>query len=103
MAYEHRDNSGSIFQNDKKLSDRHPGWKGSAKINGVDYWVSCWVKPTQDGGKWLSLAFDEKQPMQVPQHKPVQNNHTEAQKTASEKIQAPSAQPDAPFDDELPF
>lgn len=67
MAYEQRDNSGSIFQNDKKTTDSHPGWKGSALISGVDYWVSGWVKTAKDGKKWVSLAFDVKQPAAVAQ------------------------------------
>lgn len=59
--YEIKDNSGSIFRNQKKEKDTHPNLTGSARINGVDYWVSCWSKPTKDGSdKWLSLAFKPK-------------------------------------------
>ena len=69
--YETKDNSGSLFRNQKKETDRHPNLTGSARINGVDYWVSCWSKPTKDGtDKWLSLAFkpkDERQTAPPPE------------------------------------
>lgn len=61
MAYEIKDNSGSLFKNDKREKDSHPQARGSARINGVDYWISAWTKPTRDGdGKWQSLSFTPK-------------------------------------------
>ena len=60
MAYEQKDNSGSLFKNDKKASDSHPNAKGSAKIGGVEYWVSAWTKKDKNGNPWQSLSFQEK-------------------------------------------
>lgn len=59
MAYEQRDNSGSIFKNDRKEKDTHPDRAGTAMIDGVMYYVSGWLK---DGtkGQFLSLAFKRK-------------------------------------------
>lgn len=59
MAYEQKDNSGSLFANDRKESDKHPDRQGSALIDGVEYWVSGWIKDGKKG-KWLSLAFKRK-------------------------------------------
>ena len=56
MAYEQRDNSGSIFINDRKEKDSHPDRTGKAMIDGVMYYVSGWVKDSPKG-KFLSLAF----------------------------------------------
>ena len=37
MAFEQRDNSGSVWVNDRKTADNHPDRTGSAKINGEDF------------------------------------------------------------------
>ncbi len=61
MAYEQRDNSGSLFKNDKRESENHPHAKGSAMIGGVEFWVSAWTRTTKTGEKWQSLAFTPKE------------------------------------------
>lgn len=88
MAYEQRDNSGSLFVNDKKTTDKHPGWKGSAKVDGTDYWVSIWVKTTKDGNKWLSLSLDRKE-QQARKPKPAKEEKAESA--------------DDFFEDDIPF
>lgn len=60
MTYETKELSGSLFKNEKKEKDSHPSMKGSAKINGVEYWVSGWTKEGKKG-KWISLAFKKKE------------------------------------------
>lgn len=67
MAYEVKDNTGSMFHNDRKESANHPDAKGSAMIDGVEYWVSGWNKKTQEGKNWRSLAFTRKDQQQAPQ------------------------------------
>lgn len=61
MAYEQRNDSGSLFRNDKKERENHPDFKGSARVGGKDYWVSGWTKAPREGKKgFLSLAFEPK-------------------------------------------
>lgn len=60
MAYETKDMTGSIFNNERKQSDNHPDRSGSAKIDGVDYWVNGWLKKDKNGNPYLSLAFKRK-------------------------------------------
>ena len=62
MAYEQRDNSGSLFKNDKMREGKSdPQASGTAMIDGVEYWVSAWTKDGKEGrGKWQSLAFKRK-------------------------------------------
>ena len=62
MAYQHKDNSGSIFRNDKKEKDTHADYRGDGLIGGVSYWFDAWVNKTQDGSKqYLSLKFKAKE------------------------------------------
>lgn len=60
MSYEQKNNSGSIFNNDRKERDAHPDRTGSAMIDGVGYWVSGWIKQDRNGKQYLSLAFKPK-------------------------------------------
>ena len=54
--------SGSMFKNQKKLTDNHPNMTGSALIDGVEYYVSAWTKTDKNGNKWQSMSFTKKEP-----------------------------------------
>jgi hypothetical protein len=60
MAYEVKDNSGSLFQNKDKKSDNHPDHSGSIRIDGKDYWLSGWRKTSSNGTPWMSLSVKPK-------------------------------------------
>ena len=60
MAYETKPNTGSLFKNDKREADTHPHYKGSAVINGVDYWLDSWINESKSGDKYMSLKFKPK-------------------------------------------
>jgi hypothetical protein len=57
--FEQKDNSGSLFKNERREKDTHPHATGSATIAGVEYWVSAWTKEGKNG-KFQSLAFKVK-------------------------------------------
>jgi uncharacterized protein (DUF736 family) len=68
--YEQKDNSGAIFKNDKKETENHPDYKGSARVAGVDYWVSVWVNTSANGNKYMSTSYTPKEaanPVVAPQ------------------------------------
>jgi hypothetical protein len=60
MAFEQRENSGTLFKNDKKEEAKHPDYKGEALVNGVQCWISAWIKEGKNG-KFMSLAFSPKE------------------------------------------
>ena len=71
MAYEQRDNSGSLFKNDKKQEgDNKPNYTGQVTINGVEMWISAWLKDGQNG-KWMSLSFKPKEQQQTAPARPA--------------------------------
>lgn len=57
--FQHKPNRGSLFASDKKTSDAHPTHKGSANIDGVEYWLSAWVNE-KNGRRYFSLGFERK-------------------------------------------
>lgn len=54
------DNSGILFVNDKKEQPNHADYKGTATIDGVDYYLSAWKKNGKSG-PFLSFAFKKKE------------------------------------------
>jgi uncharacterized protein (DUF736 family) len=58
-GYEHKENSGSLFRNDRKEKDTHPDYKGSCLLNGVKMEIAAWIKESSTGSKFMSLRFEE--------------------------------------------
>ena len=60
MTYDNN-NRGALWKNENKKTDKHPNLRGSAEINGVEYWVSGWT--SSEGGKkpLVSLSFQLKE------------------------------------------
>lgn len=59
MAFEPRNNSGSLWRNDRKEKPTHPDHSGQVMVDGKEYWISAWVKES-GGKKFFSLAFKPK-------------------------------------------
>ena len=59
--YETKDFTGALFVNDKKAKDTDPNAKGTAVIDGVEYWVSAWTNTSAKGTRYQSLKFTPKQ------------------------------------------
>ena len=58
MAYEQRDDSGSLFKNSEKTA-ANPNWadyQGKLMVDGKLYYLSAWLKESAGGVKFMSLA-----------------------------------------------
>jgi len=53
-------NRGSLFKNDRKDDAKFPDYKGSINVDGIDYWLSAWIKVSKDGNKFMSLSVKNK-------------------------------------------
>jgi hypothetical protein len=96
MAFEVKDNTGSMFKNDRKESANHPDGKGSCIIDGVEYWISSWNKKTQEGKDWRSLAFTRKEkPAPRQERKPPSHDGARSRELAPKQREE--------FDDDVPF
>jgi uncharacterized protein (DUF736 family) len=62
MAYEMKPNTGSLFKNDRKETDSHPDYKGTALIDGLgECWLDAWINTAKDGSKYMSLKMKPKE------------------------------------------
>lgn len=97
MAYEKKDMSGALFKNDRKTRETHPEYQGYVLVNGVEFWLSAWVKEGGKG-KFFSLSL---QPKNKEQDSPlaVTGAASNTRRTAS-PANAPLR---SEMDDEIPF
>ena len=72
MAFEQRDNSGTLFKNARKENPSHADYNGSIMVDGVMYWINAWIK---DGakGKFMSLSVKPKEGVKA--NKPTQRRN----------------------------
>lgn len=53
------DNSGALFKADKKGNAEWADYSGNITVNGVEYWLSAWIKEGKSG-KFMSLRVKPK-------------------------------------------
>ena len=59
MAFTHKPNSGSAFKNDEMFKETDPMFKGTALIDGKEYWVSVWQNTAKaTGAGYFSMRFN---------------------------------------------
>lgn len=60
MTVNRDDNSGALFRNNNRTTDKHPHAKGEAIIDGVEYWISAWTNTSGKGEQYQKLKFNRK-------------------------------------------
>jgi uncharacterized protein (DUF736 family) len=75
-------NSGALFANADRKTDKHPNARGTLNVEGVEYWISAWTKTSKKGDKYQSLSVQRKDGQSTSKTEPA----------ASE-----------PFSDDIPF
>ena len=75
MSYDNT-NSGALFKNADKKTDKHPDYRGDINVGGVDHFISAWLKTSKNGTKYMSLSVTEKNANNTrspPKSKPVED------------------------------
>jgi hypothetical protein len=65
-------NRGALFRNTDKdpNDDKDRDYNGQLNVDGVEYWVSGWVKTSEKVGKYLSLSVKPKDAAKSNKTKP---------------------------------
>ena len=56
MQYDNT-NSGIMYRNENRKTDKHPEFTGSINVNGEDFWLSGWVNEGKPGGKFEGKRY----------------------------------------------
>lgn len=59
MAYELKNNSFSLFLNDKRGNEKRPDFSGRGMVSGVEVKVAVWKRTSQNGVEYLSGSIEE--------------------------------------------
>lgn len=64
-------NTGAIFKNNKKTSEKAPDYKGKINVDGKEFAIACWVRQSQTTGEsYFSCKIEEpyvKPPQDTPE------------------------------------
>jgi uncharacterized protein (DUF736 family) len=52
---------GNIFKNGFKKTEKQPDYRGSCKMNDVEYEIAGWTKKDKNGVSYLSIKISDKQ------------------------------------------
>lgn len=69
-------NSGLLAKNKRKEKDTHPDYSGQINVEGVEYWLSGWLKTGKEtsklaGEKFFSLSLRRKDEQRAPAPTPT--------------------------------
>jgi hypothetical protein len=94
------ENRGVLFKNDRKDSDKHPDYRGSINVNGIEYWLSAWIREGQKG-KFMSLSVQPKD--EVRHHEDRKNPGPPMKNEYAQAAQSSRGSSVADMSDDCPF
>ena len=53
-------NSGALFKNDKRETEKHPEYTGKITIEGREFYLSAWVNEMRNGQKYFAIKATPK-------------------------------------------
>lgn len=59
MAFEQKDNTFCLFENDKKGNEKAPNYKGKGLINGQEVKIAVWKRTGKTGVEYWSGVIEE--------------------------------------------
>lgn len=66
MSYDNR-NSGVLFRNQNKETDKHPDYTGSwTDEDGHEFFMSAWINESKSGKKFLKLSRGKSKEAKAP-------------------------------------
>ena len=86
MSNYDNNNRGSIWKNKDRQKETQPQFKGSAEVNGVEYWVAGWLRKADANPMAPAMSF-----------------RFEAKEQQTAKSQPTQAPVNNGFDDDIPF
>ena len=86
-----KDNSGALFREADKKSEKHPDYKGNCLVNGQKMYIAAWINESQGGKKYMSLSFS------------APSEDAQYDKTSSATPKPEFSKPQATTGDDLPF
>lgn len=54
-----KDNTGSLFKNERKQTEKHPDYTGTGNFGGYDFQISAWLKKDKKDRTYMSIKFSE--------------------------------------------
>ena len=56
---EQKNNNGVLFANEKRTSDKHPNYNGTAIVDGKPKSMSAWINKSKSGKSYMKITFQE--------------------------------------------
>lgn len=59
MAFEHKENTATVFANDKKSADNQPDFTGKGKVGDTIMDFEMWKRQSKAGNEYYYMSFKE--------------------------------------------